>query len=54
MRHHFIRDCVHQKAITVVKVATDDNIADSFTKALTHLAFSRFARELIVHIGDAA
>ncbi|GJV30098.1 putative ribonuclease H-like domain-containing protein [Tanacetum coccineum] len=32
IRHHFIRDCYEQRLIKVVKVHTDDNVADLLTK----------------------
>ncbi|GJU79089.1 hypothetical protein Tco_1276159 [Tanacetum coccineum] len=32
IRHHFIRDCYEQRLINVVKVHTDDNVADLLTK----------------------
>ncbi|GJT09880.1 putative ribonuclease H-like domain-containing protein [Tanacetum coccineum] len=32
IRHHFIRDCYDQRLINVVKVHTDDNVADLLTK----------------------
>ncbi|GJS96183.1 putative ribonuclease H-like domain-containing protein [Tanacetum coccineum] len=31
IRHHFIRDCYEQRLINVVKVHTDDNVADLLT-----------------------
>ncbi|KAI3824843.1 hypothetical protein L1987_06314 [Smallanthus sonchifolius] len=33
IRHHFIRDCVEKGLIELVKVHTDNNFADLFTKA---------------------
>ncbi|GJW44909.1 hypothetical protein Tco_0073708 [Tanacetum coccineum] len=35
IRHHFIRDCYEQKLINVVKVHTDDNVAEFSPKVLT-------------------
>ncbi|GJY02700.1 hypothetical protein Tco_0360852 [Tanacetum coccineum] len=35
IRHHFIRDCYEQRLINVVKVHTDDNVAELQPKALT-------------------
>ncbi|GKC07394.1 hypothetical protein Tco_0999004 [Tanacetum coccineum] len=47
IRHHFIRDCYEQRLINVVKVHTDDNIADLLTKGF-ELARFNF---LVVTIG---
>ncbi|GJX07227.1 hypothetical protein Tco_0195159, partial [Tanacetum coccineum] len=43
IRHHFIRDCYDQRLINVVKVHTDDNVADLLTKGFD-LASMDFAR----------
>ncbi|GJT88226.1 hypothetical protein Tco_1069943 [Tanacetum coccineum] len=43
IRHHFIRDCYEQRLINVVKVHTDDNVADLLTKG--------FNLALIPHVG---
>ena len=34
IRHHFIRDCYEKRLIQVVKIHTDDNLADLLTKGL--------------------
>jgi hypothetical protein len=34
IRHHFIRDLVEDKVVTLKHVATDNQLADIFTKAL--------------------
>ncbi|GJR79041.1 putative ribonuclease H-like domain-containing protein [Tanacetum coccineum] len=34
IRHHFIRDCYEQRLFNVVKVHTDDNVADLLTQRL--------------------
>ncbi|GJX89594.1 putative ribonuclease H-like domain-containing protein [Tanacetum coccineum] len=47
IRHHFIRDCYEQRLINVVKVHTDDNVADLLTKGFD-LARFKF---LVVTIG---
>ncbi|KAI3784197.1 hypothetical protein L1987_43291 [Smallanthus sonchifolius] len=39
IRYHFIRDCVDKKLIELVKVHTDDNFADLFTKAFDGTRF---------------
>ncbi|GJT61362.1 hypothetical protein Tco_1004895 [Tanacetum coccineum] len=47
IRHHFIRDAFEKKLIQVLKIHTDDNVADLLTKAFD---VSRF-NFLIVNIG---
>ncbi|KAI3744740.1 hypothetical protein L1987_57831 [Smallanthus sonchifolius] len=39
IRHHFIRDCAEKHLIELVKVHTDDNLADLFTKAFDQSRF---------------
>ncbi|KAI3797947.1 hypothetical protein L1987_33212 [Smallanthus sonchifolius] len=39
IRHHFIRDCAVKHLIELVKVHTDDNFADLFTKAFDRIRF---------------
>ncbi|GJY53496.1 putative ribonuclease H-like domain-containing protein, partial [Tanacetum coccineum] len=40
IRHHFIRDCYKQRLINVVKVHTDDNVADLLTKGFDLARFN--------------
>ncbi|GKC24367.1 hypothetical protein Tco_1026517, partial [Tanacetum coccineum] len=47
IRHHFIRDANEKNLIQVLKIHTDDNVADLLTKAFDG---PRFAY-LVVHIG---
>ncbi|GJY71011.1 hypothetical protein Tco_0474714 [Tanacetum coccineum] len=47
IRHHFIRDAYEKKVIQVLKIHTDDNVADLLTKSFD---VSRF-NFLIVNIG---
>nr|GFB11356.1 hypothetical protein [Tanacetum cinerariifolium] len=47
IRHHFIRDAYEKKLIQVLKIYTDDNVADLLTKAFD---VSRF-NFLVVNIG---
>ncbi|GKF41454.1 hypothetical protein Tco_0124796 [Tanacetum coccineum] len=47
IRHHFIRDAYEKKLIQVLKIHTDDNVADLLTKAFD---VSRF-EFLVVSIG---
>ncbi|KAJ3479322.1 hypothetical protein NLI96_g9143 [Meripilus lineatus] len=46
IRHHFIRDHINQKTITVPHVATQDNVADVLTKALPRDAHTRHTQAL--------
>ncbi|KAI3775881.1 hypothetical protein L1987_45638 [Smallanthus sonchifolius] len=39
IRYHFIRDCAEKRLIELVKVHTDDNFADLFTKAFDRTRF---------------
>ncbi|KAI3825339.1 hypothetical protein L1987_06821 [Smallanthus sonchifolius] len=39
IRYHFIRDCVEKRLIELIKVHTEDNFADLFTKAFDHTRF---------------
>jgi hypothetical protein len=41
IRYHHIRDCVDKDKIRLLRVPTDDNTADTLTKALPHPAFIR-------------
>jgi hypothetical protein len=47
IRHHFIRDAYEKHLIKVVKIHTDDNVADLLTKAFDGPRF----QHLVVHIG---
>ncbi|GJY21005.1 hypothetical protein Tco_0393571 [Tanacetum coccineum] len=47
IRHHFIRDCYEQRLINVVKVHTDENVADLLTKGFDLARFNF----LVVTIG---
>ena len=40
IRHHFLRDNVQKENITIEKVASEDNIADIFTKPLKRELFN--------------
>nr|GEX22696.1 copia protein [Tanacetum cinerariifolium] len=40
IHHHFLRDNVQKENISIKKVASEDNIADIFTKTLKHEAFN--------------
>ncbi|GJZ19132.1 hypothetical protein Tco_0555722 [Tanacetum coccineum] len=47
IRHHFIRDANEKNLIQVLKIHTDDNVADLLTKAFDGPRFNY----LVVHIG---
>ncbi|GJR52849.1 putative ribonuclease H-like domain-containing protein [Tanacetum coccineum] len=47
IRHHFIQDCYEQRLINVVKIHTDDNVADLLTKGFDLARFNF----LVVTIG---
>nr|GEW42697.1 hypothetical protein [Tanacetum cinerariifolium] len=36
-KYHYVRECIETGEIDIVKVHTDDNLADPFTKALTEI-----------------
>ncbi|GJY49191.1 hypothetical protein Tco_0439147 [Tanacetum coccineum] len=40
IRHHFLRDNIQKGNISIEKVASEDNIADIFTKPLKHKVFN--------------
>ena len=46
IRHHFIRDLVEDKVITLEHVATDLQLADIFTKALDATQFENLRSKL--------
>ena len=46
IRYHFVQECVKEKEIEIVKVDSNENIADIFTKALCKEKFTKF-RELL-------
>jgi hypothetical protein len=46
VRYHHIRDCVEKKKVRLLRVATDDNTADTLTKALPYPAFVRHRSSL--------
>jgi methyl coenzyme M reductase subunit D len=46
IRHHFLRNNVQKGNITIEKVASEDNIADIFTKPLKRELFNHLRLEL--------
>ncbi|GKD98338.1 hypothetical protein Tco_1382235 [Tanacetum coccineum] len=49
IRHHFIRDCYEQRLINVVKVHTDDNVADLLTKGFDLARFNFLVKVSLEH-----
>jgi hypothetical protein len=49
VRYHFIRECVEAGKICAEHISTDDQLADIFTKPLTHVRF----QELCARLGMA-
>nr|GEY28843.1 retrotransposon protein, putative, Ty1-copia subclass [Tanacetum cinerariifolium] len=45
-KYHYVRDCIETGKIDIVKVHTDDNLADPFTKALVDPKLTRHARSI--------
>ncbi|GJY71216.1 hypothetical protein Tco_0474919 [Tanacetum coccineum] len=43
-RYHFVRECVELGEIRILKVHTDNNLADPFTKALSNRKLTQHAR----------
>ncbi|GJT90134.1 putative ribonuclease H-like domain-containing protein [Tanacetum coccineum] len=54
IRHHFIRDCYEQRLINVVKVHTDDNVADLLTKGFDLARFNFLVKQLCDLLFDDA
>nr|GEW62711.1 retrotransposon protein, putative, Ty1-copia subclass [Tanacetum cinerariifolium] len=48
-KFHYVRECVDTGKIKMVKVHTDDNLADPFTKALAGPKLTRYARSMGLH-----
>nr|GEV38402.1 hypothetical protein [Tanacetum cinerariifolium] len=45
-KYHYVHECIETDEIDIVKVYTDDNLADPFTKALTGPKLTRHARSM--------
>ena len=52
IRHHFIRDLVEDKVVTLEHVATDNQLADIFTKALDANKFETLRGKLGICLLD--
>jgi len=46
IRHHFIRDLVEEKIVTLEHVTTEEQLADIFTKAMDAKQFERLRNKL--------
>ncbi|GJV37257.1 hypothetical protein Tco_1409734 [Tanacetum coccineum] len=45
-RYHYVRECIALGKIRFLKVHTDDNLADPFTKALSKGKLTQHARSM--------
>jgi hypothetical protein len=52
IRHHFIRELVEKKVVTLEHIATEDQLADIFTKPLDAVRFERLRSALGVCIHE--
>ena len=52
IRHHFIRDLVEDKIVTLEHVTTEEQLADIFTKALDIKQFEKLQSKLGVCIHE--
>lgn len=50
IHHHFIRDLIEDKVVTLEHVATKMQLADIFTKALDENQFEKLRGELAIFI----
>ena len=48
IKHHFIREKVQQGEVSLMQVASGDNVADILTKPLAGAAFERLRKALSV------
>ncbi|GJS19765.1 retrotransposon protein, putative, ty1-copia subclass [Tanacetum coccineum] len=48
-KYHYVRECIETGKIDIVKVHTDDNLADPFTKALAGPKLTGHARSMGLH-----
>ncbi|GKF66452.1 hypothetical protein Tco_0192969, partial [Tanacetum coccineum] len=53
IRHHFIRDAYEKKLIHVLKIHTDDNVADLLTKAFDVSRFQFLVVTISVRCAEA-
>ena len=48
-KFHFVRDLYLNKTIAIAKIATENNIADLLTKALSVHVFNKFSEQILNH-----
>ena len=51
-RYHFVREAVANKEVELVKVASEDNLADLFTKPLSVSRFTMLRDRMMCNICD--
>jgi len=52
IRHHFIRDLVEEKVVTLEHVDTEEQLADIFTKALDAKQFEKLRGKLGIYLHE--
>ncbi|GJY67616.1 retrotransposon protein, putative, ty1-copia subclass [Tanacetum coccineum] len=52
-RYHYVRECVELGEIRILKVHTDNNLADPFTKALSNTKFTQHARSMGLRLASS-
>ncbi|GJS56571.1 zinc finger, CCHC-type containing protein [Tanacetum coccineum] len=52
-RYHYVRECIELGEIKLLKVHTDDNLADPFTKALSKGKLTQHARSMGIRLASS-
>ncbi|GJU27476.1 hypothetical protein Tco_1166097 [Tanacetum coccineum] len=52
-RYHYVRECIELGDINLLKVHTDDNLADPFTKALPKRKLTQHARSIGLRLASS-
>ncbi|GJS13664.1 putative RNA-directed DNA polymerase [Tanacetum coccineum] len=52
-RYHYVRECIELGKIKLLKVHTDDNLADPFTKALSKRKLTQHVRSMGLHLASS-
>ncbi|GJX92795.1 hypothetical protein Tco_0347381 [Tanacetum coccineum] len=52
-RYHYVRECIELGEIKLLKVHTDDNLADPFTKALSKRKLTQHVRSMGLHLSSS-
>ncbi|GKC36866.1 hypothetical protein Tco_1049250 [Tanacetum coccineum] len=52
-RYHYVRECIELGEINLLKVHTDDNLADPFTKALPKGKLTQHARSIGLRLASS-